>query len=166
MVKIDDDGQLDDLIVSLEKLEPAYRVRAEPLLNKLGKKERDLTADNTEELHRVWAQRVKGELKRSWKFLPVKYYKGGTAAVIRVESNTSYSHLMENDHKVFTARRKNNKLGKKVARAKTADIQAARVKYHGVREGDKMLANAQQRIDAELESEISKLFDEITAEFN
>lgn len=165
MVKIDDDGQLDDLIVSLEKLEPAYRVRAEPLLNKLGQKERDLTAANTPELKRVLAQRVKGELKKSWEFLPVKYYKGGEAAVIRVESNTSYSHLVENDHKVYTARRKNNKLGKKIVRAKTADIQAARVKYHGIREGDKMLTNAKEKIDAEYDREISKLFDEITAEF-
>lgn len=163
MVKIDDGGQLDELIVSLEKLEPAYRVRAEALLDKLGQKVRDLTAANTPELKRVWAQRVKGELKGSWKLLPVKYYKGGDAAVIRVESNTSYAHLVEDDHNVYTAGRK---LSKKISRSSTKDIQAARVKHHGIRKGDKMLANAQESINAEYESEISKLFDEITAEFN
>lgn len=163
MVRIDGVSQFEELIVSLEKLEPSYKVKSVALLNRLGSSARAQVASITPIMKRAWSQRKKGELRSSWKFLPVKHYKDNKVAVVRIQSDSNYAHLEENDHKVYTAGRK--KLNKKIARASIKDLKAARVKYHGVRTGTKMLARTMEAMESSYYSGIEQMFDEITKEF-
>lgn len=165
MVKLEGIEGIDELIASLDKLEPAYKQKVVVFLDRLGRKALLKTARNTRVLERVWAQRKKGELRKSWELLTTKHYRDGNVSVVRIESDSNYAHLMENDHHVYTARRKKNGLRKKIARSSTKEIEAAGVQKHGIREGDKMLARAMESTQSGFDSGIDKIFDELISEF-
>ena len=160
MVNSDGTHGFSELEIELNALEGKYKSRRDTLLNRLGNTAKEKTVKNTPVLHRTWAQRVKGQLKHSWELLPVKTYKSGKIAVVKIQSEENYAHLIEYGHEVFTARRKH--LTTKIFRASKQSLKEARVKHHGYKNGYEMLKRSLLNVNYNFNLEVEKMIDDIT----
>lgn len=160
------DLDCEEFIKSLEQIEPRLKAKRNALVDICGNKLKNRVADKTKPMQRNWAKRTKGELKRSWQVQRVKEYRDGGVAVARVLSDSPIAHLINDGHKVYTSPRKyaEDIKGKKIAKRTKKQIEISKVKYHGFKEGEKMLDNSVSELQPELAKAAENMLDSVIKE--
>ena len=116
-----------------------------------------------------------GQLRKSWRLLKPKLYKGGQVRVVRIQSAAPHSHLIEDGHRIFTTRRSRSSSGQ----YRKESIRSGRVstKYNsiqrtvrGIKQGGNvpgvhMLENSFKEYKSRFENEAEKVMAKIIEEY-
>ncbi len=144
----------DELKKAFERVESKYDSQADALLA--------AQATQVQKRTRQKTGKVTGKLKRSWRALRPKEYKGGTVKVSRVQSTAPHAHLYEYPHEVYTTR-KNRKTGK-VGRYNETARRVMGIKSHGKTEGHYVLRDSMKERETRFHQSAEKMLEKVTEE--
>lgn len=106
--------------------------------------------------------KVTGNLRKGWRDLKPKAYKGGTVKVSRVQNAAPHAHLYEYPHKVYTTR--GNRMTGKVTRYNETARRVMGIKNHGQAEGHYILRDTMRELESKYPQRVEDLLDKVTEE--
>ena len=144
----------DELKEAFAKMEKKYPVQSDAML----------AAEALQVKKRVKQKtpRVTGTLRKGWRDLRPKAYRGGSVKVARVQNAAPHAHLYEYPHKVYTTR--GNRRTGKVGRYNAVGRRVQGIKSHGSTEGHYVLHDTMREMETRFHKSADEMLDKITKE--
>ena len=144
----------DELAKTFEKMEKKYPNAADAMLAAQGRAV-------TNKVKSITPIGKTKKLKGSWRLKAVKLYQGGKVRVVRIQTQASHGHLVEQGHKIVRGGKSRSRDGRKL---NTVQQAVRGVKSGGRVEGQKMLEKSMKEAQARFDRDAQKLFDQLTKE--
>lgn len=157
---------VDELEKALTRMSKKYDDKVDALLMAQGR----VVTNKTKARTPVGKKQKKQRLKNTWRLKPVKEY--GKTKVVRIQSQASHAHLVEQGHEIVTRERSrtNGRYAKEAVKlGKTSKLTAGGKKAFGVKsggrvEGKKILEDTMKEYESKFFSQAQKILNDITSE--
>ena len=144
----------DELKEAFEKMEKKYPVQSDAML----------AAEALQVKKRVKQKtpRVTGTLRKGWRDLRPKAYRGGSVKVAREQNAAPHAHLYEYPLKVYTTR--GNRRTGKDGRYNAVGRRVQGINSHGSTEGHYVLHDTMREMETRFHKSADEMLDKITKE--